>query len=252
MSVSVSRRDLSGSEDSAVSAVERVLIGANYPVDDLVFRRAEKYLTIESSGNYPFCRMKLSGSSLYIELCICDPVDIERLSAIPIYSELSRSSQKFTRFYINGPSDVEKFSDGLISAFCFINPSFRQRRTVSLPADGLPPKLAEFFKKMEAFSGSSKRYKITDGEISFFGAYIDGLSARGLDWAHIVPDRMSDGAIKVPGGRIKLQGRKTYMIYTRPERSLSTTSENLSLEEYIELQKHWFSDCLKNRDIYSL
>lgn len=252
MSVLISRSDLTPSEDSAVSVIEEILSNGGYPADNLLLRRAENYLTIGSPDVSPFCRLKLTGILPYIELCICDPVDIDRLSAIPVYSGLLQSTKKFTRFYLRTAEDVGKYSDGLKAAFCYINPAFRVRRTVKLPGDGLSDDLREFFSKMEAYSSASKKFDITADEITFFSAYVDGLTARGLDWSKVDPDRMSDGAIKARGGRIKLQGKKTYMSYTKPGRALSLTAENLSLEKYIDLLKYWFSDCMENRDIYSL
>lgn len=234
---------LSDAESSAVEIIKTILLENALPADELVMRRTRQYLTVGYGENYPFCNLKLFGQSFYIGLC-CDRDAIEK-SQLPI----SDVNKKFVRFGITSPSDIKQCSEGVVSAFRFMNPDYRIH--AYLQFNDLPACVAQFFCKMETTS-RRKEYNLSAEEILFFQSYIQDLEANGLNWNNIQPDLMSDGAIRVRGGRIKLQGKKTYMVYNESGKILTTTVENLPLQGYIDLQKYWILDCINNREMYSL
>jgi len=243
--------NLTSEENIAIEKIREALCANNLPADDLVIKRTQKYLTIGAGKCRPFCNLKMIGRSFYLELCICGD-DIIRLSENTIYSNLKESRGKFTRFEIINELDIGKYEDGIISSYCWINPAFRKRKYMSLDDVDATSNLREFFGRMESFSRSIDKFAISDDEMVFFEMYIKRLEDKQLNWRIIEPQRMSDGAIKVHGGRIKLQGQKTYMLYTNFDKMLACTATNRSLSEYIELQKNWITACFKYRGTYLL
>ena len=111
--------------------------------------------------------------------------------------------------------------------------------------------IEDFFRNAKA-SGKPTTYIPTPDESTFFLAYIEGLKTSGLNWRSVPVEIMSDGAVKVRGGRIRLSKKATYISYTKSSNELATKEKNLSLSEYIELQKYWLADCLENRELYGL
>lgn len=234
---------LSSSERSAIEIIRNILSENGLPSDGLATHRTKQYLTIGYGRNYPFCNLKLFGQSFYIGLC-CDR-DTIATSKLPV----TDVNKKFARFLITSPADIKQCSESVVSAFRFMNPDYRIHDYMQF--NELPELVAQFFSTMETTS-RRKEYNLSMEEILFFKSYIESLEANGLRWGNIQPDLMSDGSIRVRGGRIKLQGKKTYMIFTKPGKILATTVENLPLQEYIELQKYWILDCIDNRAIYAL
>lgn len=240
---------LNSAESSGIETIKKILAESGFSADSLIVKRTTSYLTIELPGDYPFCRLKLSGDIFYISLCICDEGDIERLSLNPLYSPLKQSSTKFTRFEISGPEDISKFSDGVISAYCFIGRVPNPQSDNVIKACGVSPDLSEFLSMIKLYSKGSRQYNISDDEISFLGAYQSTLSENGLNWRDFRPYRTADGGIHICGGNIRLQGRKTYMIYFQDGELPPRRVDNKPLSEYISLQKHWVSFCLKNKEL---
>ena len=252
MNKSISLIGLNDLELKAYDKIKNIIASSDLPAHDLVLGKTIKYLTVSSDGAYPFCNFKMSGNLYYIALCIGDHDEIANLVTNPVYRNLKDSSKKFTRFEIVEVDDIEKYAEGIVSACRWINPTFRQRKLATLDRVGLSPDLKQFFSNMEALLTSSRKYKIIDDEIVFFQAYIDKLSASGLNWQNILPSRSSDGTICVCGGYVKLQGRKTKMAYRKHGATLVSFAENLPLSAYIELQKYWIADCLEDKDYYFL
>lgn len=242
---------LTSKEEIAINNLKKILVDHNFSVENLTVERTQTYLTVRDGKNLPFCRLKMNGNVFYISLCI-DSEDAKKLQDNPYYSNLNKENKKFTRFDIASEVDIFNYRDGIISSFQFMNPELRKKRLISLDTIDLSPNMKAFFGKMEAYSDSAQKYKLSNDEIAFFSAYIDKLSEYGLDWTMLKPNRMSDGAIKVWGGCVKLQGKKTYMFYTLPGEELSHYAENLTLPQYIELQRHWVEYCFSKKEIFKL
>ena len=243
----ISPLSLNVAESVAFGRVKDILLIEGFPIDDLIIRRTESYITIERKGDYPFCRLKLSGESFYISLCIGSARDIERLSSDPRYSLLKDSTEKFTRFVISDPADVSLYSDGIISAYRWIC-----RIPTSDPAvegGGISSKLSAFLALISCDSSGSLKFKLSADEIAFFDAYIKALSDAGLDCMAFRPCRTAAGLLSICGGYIKLQGRKTFMSYFPDGELPACRAENKTLPEYVELQKHWVAYSLKNPDL---
>ena len=87
-----------------------------------------------------------------------------------------------------------------------------------------------------------KEYHTTPDEEAFFAALDTALTAARKSPSYTVT-RMANGALSVSSrraylGKVKLQGRKTWMQYmTGPH--TSKTAEDEPLEEYIRLLKYW-------------
>lgn len=95
---------------------------------------------------------------------------------------------------------------------------------------------------MRYSTASSEKYSITPDEERFFWAFEDALMENDLD-TYISLTRMANGAISVSTssahiGKIKLQGRKTWMQYMTSLYN-AEVAENLPLEKYIQLLKYW-------------
>lgn len=95
---------------------------------------------------------------------------------------------------------------------------------------------------MKYSTASSEKYSITPDEERFFWAFEDALMENDLD-TYISLTRMANGAISVSTssayiGKIKLQGRKTWMQYMTDLYN-AEVEENLLLEGYIQLLKYW-------------
>lgn len=91
-------------------------------------------------------------------------------------------------------------------------------------------------------TASSEKYSVTPDEERFFWAFEDALMGQGLS-TYMSLTRMANGAISVSTcsayiGKIKLQGRKTWMQYMTSLYN-AEVEENLSLEGYIQLLKYW-------------
>lgn len=233
----------------AVEVVRSVLSCAGYRVDDLIVKSTGEYSTIEKLGEYPFCRLKLDGNLPYISLCIGAFDDVERLSLLPAYANLKRSNEKFTKFYISTIEDILKYSDGIVSAYRFICriPS----RSPSGPSGDIEGDLRSFLGMIERYSSGSTKYSINHNEEAFFKAYLSLLIENGVDWLKLRPYRTADGSISVCGGVIRLQGRKTYMIYFQGGGDIRHKVDNRPLEEYISLQSNWVLFCKNNPDLLS-
>lgn len=242
---------LTAAEMAGIENIQSILSDNGFLANNLIVKRTTSYLTIESPRSYPFCRLKLTGDIFYLALCICDYGDIERLLSNPVYAPLKDSSQKFTRFTIDGPADILKFDDGLISSYCFVEKIPNPKSKDTIKADNISPDLSSFLGLIKQYSKGSRRYEISDDEVSFFGAYQRILSDNDLNWRDFRPYRTADGGISICGGNIRLQGRKTYMIYFQDGELPPRRVDNRSLSEYIELQNHWVAFCLKNRDMIS-
>ncbi len=243
----ISELSLSAAEAAAVNQIKDILLIEGFPVDNLIFKRVGSYVTIEREGDYPFCRLKLSGELFYISLCIGSARDIERLSADPRYSPLKDSTEKFTRFFISDPSDVSLYSEGIISAYRWICRIPTPGSAVE--GSGVSPELSAFLALISCDSSGSLKFKLSADEIAFFDAYIKALSDAGLDCMAFRPCRTAAGLLSICGGYIKLQGRKTFMSYFPDGELPACRAENKTLPEYIELQKHWVAFSLKNPDL---
>lgn len=109
-------------------------------------------------------------------------------------------------------------------------------RPVAVPA---PARRLPYIKSSTA---SSEKYTVTPEEERFFWAFEDALMEQGLD-TYMSLTRMASGAISVSTsavyvGKIKLQGRKTWMQYITGSGDAEVL-ENCSLEEYIQHLKLW-------------
>lgn len=94
----------------------------------------------------------------------------------------------------------------------------------------------------EYSSESSRKYEVTPEEEVFFAAFDEAL-AQGHLIRHFSLTRMGNGAISVRTrhayvGKIKLQGRKTWMQYMTSLYD-ADVAENQTLDEYIQLLRYW-------------
>lgn len=115
-----------------------------------------------------------------------------------------------------------------------------KRLGLSRPVTGPAPVRRPLY--MEYSTVSSEKYAITPDEERFFWAFEDALMEQGLS-TYMSLTRMANGAISVRAGqvyigKIKLQGRKTWMQYMTGLYSAGD-AENRPLEEYIKLLKYW-------------
>lgn len=115
-----------------------------------------------------------------------------------------------------------------------------KRLGLSRPAASPAPVRRPLYMKYS--TASSEKYSITPDEERFFWAFEDALMENDLD-TYISLTRMSNGAISVSTssayiGKIKLQGRKTWMQYMTDLYN-AEVEENLLLEGYIQLLKYW-------------
>ena len=88
----------------------------------------------------------------------------------------------------------------------------------------------------------AKEYTSTPDEMAFFAALDAALKAAKKSPSYEVT-RMANGALSVRSrraylGKVKLQGRKTWMQYMTGTYT-SQTAEDEPLEEYIRLLKYW-------------
>ena len=110
---------------------------------------------------------------------------------------------------------------------------------LSRPITPVPVRQSPYIKSSTA---SSEKYTVIPDEERFFWALEDALAEQGLN-TYTSLTRMANGAISVSTGsvyvgKIKLQGRKTWMQYmTGPYNA--EAEENLPLEGYIKLLKYW-------------
>lgn len=91
-------------------------------------------------------------------------------------------------------------------------------------------------------SDTARKYEVTPEEITFFEALDAALRAAKKSTYYKVT-RMANGALSVSSfkaymGKIKLQGRTTWMQYMTSLYN-SHTLENASLEDYIQALKYW-------------
>lgn len=227
--------DLSAEEQSAVEIIKSVLRSHNLPDEPLIYRYAEKYLTVSSDKYNPFVRLKLSKSSWYISLSCGDAV----------------TKKKFRRFDIAKTEDISLYESEIVSAFLFAYPKYAEKKETSLSIAVADKRVREFFSRI-VLHGRVSSFEPNAAEVEFFTAYIDKLEAEGLNWKAVPVDLMTDGAIKVRGGRIKLRKKSTYMLFVKSKSGLATEAKNLTLAEYIELQRFWIADCAANKEIYSM
>ncbi|OUP26506.1 hypothetical protein [Faecalibacterium sp. An192] len=115
-----------------------------------------------------------------------------------------------------------------------------KRLGLSRPAASPAPVRRPLYMKYS--TASSEKYSITPDEERFFWAFEDALMENDLD-TYISLTRMANGAISVSTssayiGKIKLQGRKTWMQYMTGLYN-AEVEENLLLEGYIQLLKYW-------------
>ncbi len=115
-----------------------------------------------------------------------------------------------------------------------------KRLGLSRPAASPAPVRRPLYMKYS--TASSEKYSITPDEERFFWAFEDALMENDLD-TYISLTRMANGAISVSTssayiGKIKLQGRKTWMQYMTDLYN-AEVEENLLLEGYIQLLKYW-------------
>ena len=115
-----------------------------------------------------------------------------------------------------------------------------KRLGLSRPAAGPAPVRRPLYVKYS--TASSEKYAITPDEECFFWAFEDALIGQGLS-TYMSLTRMANGAISVSTssayiGKIRLQGRKTWMQYMTSLYN-AEVAENLPLEEYIQLLKYW-------------
>jgi len=90
---------------------------------------------------------------------------------------------------------------------------------------------------------SSKKYKISSDEEFFVKALIQKLINNKLQYLQLQLHRMANGAISVsyaryPVGKIKLQGRKTYMQILKDVYTFDVV-DNLNTQEYIDNIDLW-------------
>lgn len=226
---------LSSAEKSAVEIIKSVLRSNGLPEEPLFFRYTDKYLTVGADKYLPFARLKLNKDLWYISLRVGDP----------------DTGKNFRRFEISDVSDVFSYSSEIADAYKSLYAEISEADKVSAePSDS---ELDEFFSNAKIFSaGKQISYKPTADEAVFFSAYVEAMTAAGLNWRAIEIEIMSDGALKVHGGRIKFGKRNSYMSYTKSKNSLATKEKNLSLSEYVERLKYWISYCLDNKDLFGL
>lgn len=226
--------DLTNDENAAIEIIRGVLRTNGLPDEPLFFRRTEKYLTVGASEYLPFARLKLNKNLWYISLRVGD-LD---------------TSKNFRRFEISDVSEISRYSAEIVDAFQSLTDEISTYQAPALTAD-TGSEIEDFFRNAKA-SGKPTTYIPTPDESTFFLAYIEGLKTSGLNWRSVPVEIMSDGAVKVRGGRIRLSKKATYISYTKSSNELATKEKNLSLSEYIELQKYWLADCLENRELYGL
>ena len=95
---------------------------------------------------------------------------------------------------------------------------------------------------MEYSTETARKYDVTPDEERFFSAFSAALrQAKKSEFYNLT--RMSDGAISVRSqhgylGKIRLQGRKTWMQYMTSLYD-AEVAENQPLEDYIKLLKYW-------------
>lgn len=111
---------------------------------------------------------------------------------------------------------------------------------LSRPAAGPAPVRQPLYMKYS--TASSEKYSITPDEERFFWAFEDALMEQGLS-TYMSLTRMANGAISVSTssayiGKIRLQGRKTWMQYMTGLYD-AEVEENLPLEEYIQRLQYW-------------
>lgn len=227
--------DLSNEEQSAVEIIKSVLRSHNLPEEPLIYRYAEKYLTVSADKYSPFARLKLFKSSWYISLSCGDPI----------------TKKNFRRFDIEKIEDISLYESEIVAAFLFAYPQYSVKKEMSILSTIADERVREFFSRI-VLHGRASSFEPNAAEVEFFTAYIDKLEAAGLDWKAVPVDLMTDGAIKVRGGRIKLRKKSTYMLFVKSKNGLATEAKNLTLAEYIELQRFWIADCTANKEIYSM
>lgn len=91
-------------------------------------------------------------------------------------------------------------------------------------------------------SDTARKYVVTPEETAFFEA-LDATLCAANKSTFYTATRMADGALSVSSskaymGKIKLQGRKTWMQYMTGLYN-SHTLEDASLEDYIQMLKYW-------------
>lgn len=96
--------------------------------------------------------------------------------------------------------------------------------------------------EMKFSSDAARKYKVMPEEERFFSALEAALSAGHKNGAYKIT-RMADGAISVQSrhaylGKIKLQGRKTWMQYMTGLYNAEQV-EDAPLDEYVRLLKYW-------------
>lgn len=112
----------------------------------------------------------------------------------------------------------------------------RASRPVTAPAPAKQPLYVSYSTE------TSRKYEVTPDEERFFSALSVALrQAKKSEFFNLT--RMANGAISVRSrrgylGKIKLQGRKTWMQYMTGLYN-AEVAENLPLEEYIKLLKYW-------------
>lgn len=92
-------------------------------------------------------------------------------------------------------------------------------------------------------SETAHKYSITDIEAAFFLTFEALLKSRRKSPSAIQVSRMADGALEVRSrraylGKVKLQGRRTYMQYMATLYD-AEIAEDKTLEEYAALLKYW-------------
>lgn len=107
---------MSSDETVAAEAVFAALAEADISASDVSFERAKDYLKVCAGSDICFCRLKLSGRSLYIELSLSS-ADMKELSGDPRFASVAPSQKRFTRLPLHGAGDVAGYSDLIPRAF---------------------------------------------------------------------------------------------------------------------------------------
>lgn len=227
--------NLSEAEKCVIAIIKSTLIENKIPDNVLHFRYTSKYLAVESFKTHPFARIKIGTDVRYIELSCGD----------------KKTGKNFCRFEFTDISEIEKYKEEIIAAFRFCDPNYFLHHYATVGCEGLDEKLYKFFSLLEV-PAAGEIFIPTSSEIEFFSAYINKLEFAGLNWENTKARLMARREISVRGGRIRFGEKSSYMTYTESDGMRSIKAQNLSLHEYIELQKYWVDTCLKYKDIYNM
>ena len=107
---------LSDAEKIAALIIYEALEASGVDVSTIHYERTEEYLKVVADRFFCFCRLKLSGRSLYIELTISSK-DAKKLSGDPRFSGVPASQKRFTRFPLRRVEDVSLYCDVVYLAY---------------------------------------------------------------------------------------------------------------------------------------